>query len=64
MGMPWLKLYADFYHDPKTQSMSEAMQRRFVMLLCLRCAGELEKLNDEEVRTALHLSLNRNLIST
>jgi len=59
MKMPWCKLYADFYYCPKAQSMSEAMQRRFIMLLCLRCDGELEKLGDDEVRTALRISLKQ-----
>lgn len=35
MGKPWFRLYAEFATDPKVQMMSEADQRRFVMLLCV-----------------------------
>lgn len=30
-------MYHEFASDPKVQSMNEAMQRRLVMVLCLRC---------------------------
>jgi len=56
VGMPWFKLHAEFSYCPQTQAMSEAMQRRFVMLLCLQCRGELEKLSDDEIRHALNIS--------
>jgi len=55
MGMPWFKMHADFYHCPKVQSMSEAMQRRLIMLFCLKCSGELDTLSDDEVRFALRV---------
>ena len=34
--MNWMRLYAEFATDPKVQMMSEAMQRRHVMLFCLK----------------------------
>jgi hypothetical protein len=37
---PWFRLYAEFADDPKVQRMPEAMQRRLVMLFCLRCKDE------------------------
>lgn len=37
MANPWFRLYAEFAHDPKVQMLSEAMQRRYVMLLCFKC---------------------------
>lgn len=56
MANPWLRLYTEFAHDPKMQSMSEAMQRRFVMLLCLQGSEQLQKLESAELAFALHLS--------
>lgn len=35
--------------------MPEAMQRRLVMLFCLECGGELEKLSPDEVAFALRI---------
>jgi hypothetical protein len=57
MSLPWFRLYAEFATDPKVQSMSETLQRRFIMFLCLQCADEFEKLSDEETAFALRISL-------
>ena len=35
----WFRLYAEFATDPKVQMLSEIDQRRYVMLLCLRCCN-------------------------
>lgn len=40
MPNPWFRLYSEFADDPKVQMMTEAMQRRLVMLMCSRCKGE------------------------
>lgn len=40
MANPWFRLYSEFSDDPKVQMMSEAMQRRLIMLFCSRCKGE------------------------
>ena len=56
--MPWFRLYSEFATDPKVQSMTEAMQRRFVILMCLRCNEDLEKLSDDEIAFALRISLD------
>jgi len=32
--MQWFRFYHEFANDPKVQRMSEAMQRRLVMLMC------------------------------
>ena len=48
-------MYSEFATDPKVQSMPEAMQRRLVMLFCLECGGELEKLSPDEVAFALRI---------
>ena len=37
MPNPWFRLYSEFEDDPKIQMMSEADQRRLVMLFCQRC---------------------------
>ncbi|MBR7792321.1 hypothetical protein KDM87_06885 [Undibacterium sp. FT147W] len=54
--MDWFRLYSEFASDPKVQSMSEAMQRRLVMLLCLRCSNGLVTLHDDEIAFALRIS--------
>ena len=35
----WFRFYAEFATDPKVQMLSEQDQRRFIMLLCLRCSN-------------------------
>jgi hypothetical protein len=42
-------MYAEFAHDPKVQRLSEADQRRYIMLLCLRCSN-----SDVTLHKALH----------
>lgn len=54
--MDWFRMYGEFASDPKVQSMSEAMQRRLMMLLCLRCSNTLVTLQDEEISFALRIS--------
>lgn len=56
MANPWFRTYAEFASDPKVQSMSEAMQRRLVMLLCLRCSDTLETLSDDDIAFQLRIS--------
>jgi hypothetical protein len=56
MANPWFRLYSEFAHDPKIQMLSEAMQRRYVMLLCLRCSEVLETLHETEIAFQLRLS--------
>lgn len=56
MSNPWFRLYVEFANDPKIQMMSEAMQRRYVMLLCLRCSNSLVTLHETEVAFALRVS--------
>lgn len=53
-GNPWLRLYAEFAHDPKVQMMSEQMQRRLIMLMCMRCSNA--KLDDELVGFYLRIN--------
>lgn len=56
MANPWFRMYAEFATDPKVQMMSEADQRRFVMLLCLRCSNDDVTLHDDEVAFQLRIS--------
>jgi hypothetical protein len=52
----WFRLHAEFAVDPKVQMLSEADQRRFIMLLCLRCCNGDETLHDETVTFQLRIS--------
>lgn len=54
--MDWFRMYSEFASDPKVQSMPEAMQRRLVMLLCLRSSNVLVTLQDDEICFALRIS--------
>lgn len=53
--MRWFRLYSEFAHDPKVQSMPEEMQRRLIMLYCLQADGCLGSLSDDEIALALRL---------
>jgi len=54
--MDWFRMYSEFAHDPKVQSMPEAMQRRLMMLLCLRCSNALVTLHETEIAFALRIT--------
>lgn len=54
--MDWFRMYHEFASDAKVQSMSEAMQRRLMMLFCLRCSNALETLQHDELAFALRIS--------
>lgn len=56
MTNQWFRLYAEFATDPKIQMLPEAMQRRFIMLLCSRCNGHVT-LQDEEVTFLLRITV-------
>ena len=56
MANQWFRMYAEFAADPKVQMMSEADQRRFVMVLCLRCSNDCVTLQDDEVAFQLRIS--------
>jgi len=56
MANSWLRLYAEFATDPKVQMMSEAYQRRYIMLLCLRCCNGGVTLHETEVAFQLRIS--------
>lgn len=42
-AMPWLRLYTEFASDPVTQSLAFEDQRHFIVLLCLKGNGTLDR---------------------
>ncbi|MDB4873311.1 MAG: hypothetical protein JWL97_4315 [Gemmatimonadales bacterium] len=58
MANPWFRTYSEFATDPKVQCMPEAMQRRLIMLLCLRCSDTLATLSDDDIAFQLRISSN------
>ena len=43
MSMPWFRMYAEFSGDPVVQSLAFEDQRHYVILLCLKCGGTLDR---------------------
>lgn len=58
MANPWFRMYAEFASDPKVQMLSEPMQRRLVMLFCMRCSDVTVTLSDEEMAFHLRISVD------
>jgi hypothetical protein len=56
MANPWFRMYSEFATDPKVQMLSESNQRRYIMLLCLRCSNGDVTLQDCEVAFQLRIS--------
>lgn len=56
MANQWFRLYSEFATDAKVQMMTEAMQRRYLMLMCLRCSNTLVTLHDDEIAFQLRIS--------
>lgn len=52
----WFRMYHEFATDPKVQMLSEADQRRYIMLLCLRCCNGDVTLHNETVTFQLRIS--------
>jgi hypothetical protein len=55
MANQWFRMYSEFATDAKVQMLSEAMQRRYLMLMCLRCSNALVTLQDEEIAFQLRI---------
>ncbi|OQW71700.1 MAG: hypothetical protein BVN33_14810 [Proteobacteria bacterium ST_bin13] len=49
-------MYSEFATDPKVQMLSEADQRRYLMLLCLRCCNGDVTLQDAECAFQMRIS--------
>jgi 5-methylcytosine-specific restriction endonuclease McrA len=56
MANPWFRMYAEFVNDPKVQMLSESDQRRYIMILCLRCSNDYVTLQDDAVAFQLRIS--------
>lgn len=56
MSNPWFRMYAEFAHDPKVQMLSEVMQRRYIMLMCMRCSNVTVTLRDDEIAFQLRIT--------
>lgn len=56
MANQWFRMYAEFAHDPKVQMLSEQDQRRYIMLLCMRCSNGDVTLHETEVAFQLRIS--------
>ena len=52
----WFRLYGEFATDPKVQMLSEAHQRRLIMLFCLRCCNGDVTLHETEIAFQLRIS--------
>ena len=56
MANAWFRMYAEFLTDPKVQMLSEVDQRRYIMLLCMRCSNGDVTLHDEIVAFQLRIA--------
>lgn len=56
MANAWFRMYAEFATDPKVQMLSEVDQRRYLMLLCLRCGNGDVTLHETEIAFQLRIS--------
>lgn len=54
--MQWFRLYSEFSTDPKVQSLSEAMQRRLIMLMCFKNQNLLQTYTDNDICFAMRIS--------
>lgn len=50
MALPWFRMYTEFAGDPVIQSLAFEDQRHYVILLCLKGDGTLDKKLDAETR--------------
>lgn len=56
--MKWFRLWHEWATDPKIQLMSEEMQRRHVMLLCLRRQCDPAIFTDEEIAKYMRIDMD------
>jgi len=54
--MQWFRMYTEFSTDPKVQMLSEVMQRRLVMVFCMRASNSLVTLHETEIAFQLRIS--------
>lgn len=53
MSLPWFRLYAEFAGDPVIQSLAFEDQRHYVVLLCLKCDGTLDRQIQTQIRNRI-----------
>jgi hypothetical protein len=58
MSNPWFRMYSELAFDPKVQVLTEALQRRYVMALCLHCDNKLKNRPDDEIALSLRVTLD------
>lgn len=58
MANAWFRMYSELATDPKVQVLTEALQRRYVMLLCLNCDEKYQNAPDDEIALALRISID------
>lgn len=56
MANQWFRMYAEFASDPKVQVLTEALQRRYVMVLCLHSMDGVKNRPDDEIALALRVT--------
>lgn len=56
MANAWFRMYAEFASDAKVQMMSEAMQRRLLMVFCMRCSDVTVTLSDDEIAFQMRIT--------
>lgn len=56
MSNIWFRMYSEFAYDPKVQVLTEALQRRYVMLLCLHSGNQYENRPEDEIAFALRVT--------
>jgi len=54
-GLRWFRFYADWIDNPKVQLLDATLQQRYIMLLCLRCMGEVPGLDTETIAWRLRI---------
>lgn len=54
--MNWFRCYSEFATDSKVQILPENMQRRLIMLFCLRCSNVLATLHATEIAFSLRIT--------
>jgi len=43
MSLPWFRMYSEFSGDPLVQSLAFEDQRHYIIILCLKCNGLLDR---------------------
>lgn len=56
MANQWFRFYHEFATDPKVQMLPENIQRRYVMLLCLKCCNGDVTLHETEIAFQLRIN--------